>query len=164
MDSNTSLPPPDQYRSLVKRIQSSNYLLNKQLQHICQVNGLRTSGVKAELQRRILDGKLACPFKLSKYVTTASRGRLPLISLSTVRIMLPRGSSKRTWVVDPPDSKLTRPLVQHSKRPTRKATHGHTATSNRASFLRKPAVSLHHMKPFRRPYPLPTTRKACLQT
>ncbi|KUI64483.1 E3 SUMO-protein ligase pli1 [Cytospora mali] len=50
-----SLPPPDQYRALVKRLSSSNYLLNKQLQHICQVNGLRTSGVKAELQRRILD-------------------------------------------------------------------------------------------------------------
>lgn len=61
MDSNTSLPPPEQYRSLVKRLQSSNYLLNKQLQHICLVNGLRTSGVKAELQRRILDGKLALP-------------------------------------------------------------------------------------------------------
>ncbi|KAL2288948.1 hypothetical protein FJTKL_02825 [Diaporthe vaccinii] len=55
MDSNTSLPPPDQYRTLVKRLQSSNYLLNKQLQHICLVNGLRTSGVKAELQRRIVD-------------------------------------------------------------------------------------------------------------
>lgn len=55
MDSNTSLPPLDQYRTLVKRLQSSNYLLNKQLQHICLVNGLRTSGVKAELQRRILD-------------------------------------------------------------------------------------------------------------
>ncbi|ROV98995.1 hypothetical protein VSDG_03796 [Cytospora chrysosperma] len=50
-----SLPPPDQYRALVKRLSSSGYLLNKQLQHICQVNGLRTSGVKAELQRRILD-------------------------------------------------------------------------------------------------------------
>lgn len=50
-----SLPPPDQYRGLVKRLSSSGYLLNKQLQHICQVNGLRTSGVKAELQRRILD-------------------------------------------------------------------------------------------------------------
>ena len=61
MDSNTSLPPPEQYRSLVKRLQSSNYLLNKQLQHICLVNGLRTSGVKAELQRRILDGKLPPP-------------------------------------------------------------------------------------------------------
>lgn len=55
MDSNTSLPTPEQYRTLVKRLQSSNFLLNKQLQHICLVNGLRTSGVKAELQRRILD-------------------------------------------------------------------------------------------------------------
>lgn len=80
MDSNTSLPPPDQYRSLVKRLQSSAYLLNKQLQHICLVNGLRTSGVKADLQRRILDGKLACPFTLSQHVTTASLGWLSLIT------------------------------------------------------------------------------------
>lgn len=79
-----SLPPPDQYRSLVKRLQSSNYLLNKQLQHICGVNGLRTSGVKAELQRRILDGKLACPFKLSRYVTTACPGWVSLINLGIV--------------------------------------------------------------------------------
>jgi hypothetical protein len=56
-----SLPPPDQYRALVKRLSSSGYLLNKQLQHICQVNGLRTSGVKAELQRRILDGEFVPP-------------------------------------------------------------------------------------------------------
>lgn len=61
MDSNTSLPTPEQYRTLVKRLQSSNFLLNKQLQHICLVNGLRTSGVKAELQRRILDGKFHVP-------------------------------------------------------------------------------------------------------
>jgi E3 SUMO-protein ligase PIAS1 len=32
-------------------------LLNKQLQNICQLNGLKTSGVKADLQRRILNGK-----------------------------------------------------------------------------------------------------------
>lgn len=75
MDSNNSLPPPDQYRSLVKRLQSSNYLLNKQLQHICLVNGLRTSGVKAELQRRILEGELVCPFTLPTHPNTQ---RLPI--------------------------------------------------------------------------------------
>ena len=31
-------------------------LLNKQLQHICATNGLRTGGVKAELQNRIKTG------------------------------------------------------------------------------------------------------------
>lgn len=81
MDSNTSLPPLDQYRTLVKRLQSSNYLLNKQLQHICLVNGLRTSGVKAELQRRILDGKFDCPFTLPQNETAASLGRLPIVNL-----------------------------------------------------------------------------------
>lgn len=34
-------------------------LLNKQLQNICATNGLRTSGVKAELQNRIKDGRLS---------------------------------------------------------------------------------------------------------
>lgn len=162
MDSNTSLPPPDQYRSLVKRLQSSNYLLNKQLQHICLVNGLRTSGVKAELQRRILDGKLACPFTLSP-TRNDCQSRLAVTSQLGRRIVLRRGSKGR-WVLDLPNSKLTRPLAQHSKRPTRKAIHEHTATSNKAYFARKPAVSLHHMKPIRPPCPFPTTRKVCLQT
>lgn len=51
-----SLPPVDDHRSLVKRINSSNYFLNKQLQHICSLNGLRTQGVKAELQKRLIEG------------------------------------------------------------------------------------------------------------
>lgn len=51
-----SLPPQDEYRALVKRLQSSNYFLNKQLQHICQVNSLSNRGVKAELQKRIIEG------------------------------------------------------------------------------------------------------------
>lgn len=33
---------------------NSSALLNRQLQSICQLNGLRTSGVKADLQRRIV--------------------------------------------------------------------------------------------------------------
>lgn len=36
------------------------HLLNKHLQTICQSNGLRSSGVKAELQNRIKNGKLRC--------------------------------------------------------------------------------------------------------
>lgn len=162
MDSNNSLPPPDQYRSLVKRLQSSNYLLNKQLQHICLVNGLRTSGVKAELQRRILDGKFACPFTPSP----TRNDHQPWLGVTYKlghRIVLLQGSRGR-WVVNLPDSKLTRPLAQHSKRPTRKAIHGHIATSSKAYFARKAAVSLHHMKPIHPPYPFPTTRKACRPT
>lgn len=39
-------------------------LLNKQLQNICATNGLRTGGVKAELQTRIKDGmSLPHPFR-----------------------------------------------------------------------------------------------------
>lgn len=51
-----SLPPQDDHRALVKRINSSSYFLNKQLQHICSLNGMRTQGVKAELQKRLIDG------------------------------------------------------------------------------------------------------------
>lgn len=50
-----SLPPEDEHRVLVKKISSSSFL-NKQLQHICSLNGLKTQGVKAELQRRLIDG------------------------------------------------------------------------------------------------------------
>jgi hypothetical protein len=81
MDSYTSLPPPDQYRALVKRLQSSNYLLNKQLQHICLVNGLRTSGVKAELQRRILEGEL--PGSVAVLCKAQRLPCLPGLQLST---------------------------------------------------------------------------------
>lgn len=61
-----SLPPADEHRALVKRINSSNYFLNKQLQHICNLNGMRVNGVKAELQKRIIDGMLGdwCAFIL----------------------------------------------------------------------------------------------------
>jgi hypothetical protein len=36
-------------------------LLNKQLQQICSTHGLKTSGVKAELQGRIKNGKFTIP-------------------------------------------------------------------------------------------------------
>lgn len=78
-----SLPPLEQYRALVKRLSSSNYLLNKQLQHICQVNGLRTSGVKAELQRRILDGELTPPL-VSKTFEVVSKTLLPRVVASSL--------------------------------------------------------------------------------
>ncbi|KAG5929649.1 hypothetical protein E4U53_002406 [Claviceps sorghi] len=40
--------------ALVRQVQG-NQLLNRQLSSICQVNGLKSTGVKAELQRRIVD-------------------------------------------------------------------------------------------------------------
>ncbi|QLI68745.1 E3 SUMO-protein ligase pli1 [Metarhizium brunneum] len=40
--------------TLVRLVQG-NQLLNRQLSSICQVNGLKSTGVKAELQRRIVD-------------------------------------------------------------------------------------------------------------
>ncbi|KAH7308209.1 transport protein particle component-domain-containing protein [Stachybotrys elegans] len=40
--------------ALVKQVQSTN-LLNRQLSSVCQVNGLKSTGVKADLQRRIID-------------------------------------------------------------------------------------------------------------
>jgi hypothetical protein len=42
--------------SLQRQVQS-NSLYNRQLSSICQVNGLRSTGVKAELQRRICTRK-----------------------------------------------------------------------------------------------------------
>jgi E3 SUMO-protein ligase PIAS1 len=48
-----SIPKSD-VNSLVKLVQS-NLLLNRQLQTICQINGLRSAGVKAEMQGRIVN-------------------------------------------------------------------------------------------------------------
>lgn len=45
--------------TLVRLVQG-NQLLNRQLSSICQVNGLKSTGVKAELQRRIVDCRF-CP-------------------------------------------------------------------------------------------------------
>ena len=43
---------------LVRRVRS-NGLYNRQLSTVCQVNGLKSTGVKADLQRRITDCKFA---------------------------------------------------------------------------------------------------------
>lgn len=51
-----SLPPPHDHQLLVKRINSSSFLIVKQMQHVCQLNGMRQHGVKADLQRRIVEG------------------------------------------------------------------------------------------------------------
>jgi hypothetical protein len=40
--------------ALVREVRSAS-LYNRQLSSICQVNGLKSTGVKAELQRRIAD-------------------------------------------------------------------------------------------------------------
>ncbi|KAG6001786.1 hypothetical protein E4U21_003803 [Claviceps maximensis] len=40
--------------ALIRQVQG-NQLLNRQLSSVCQVNGLKSTGVKAELQRRIVD-------------------------------------------------------------------------------------------------------------
>ncbi|TLD13620.1 uncharacterized protein PgNI_04571 [Pyricularia grisea] len=54
-------PTKSEIQSLVSLIQS-NTLLNRQLQSICQINGLKGSGVKADLQRRIVE---QLPYNLS---------------------------------------------------------------------------------------------------
>lgn len=45
--------PRHEMLSLVREVQS-NQLFNRQLSSICQVNGLKSTGVKADLQRRII--------------------------------------------------------------------------------------------------------------
>ncbi|KAM3556411.1 hypothetical protein ARSEF4850_005537 [Beauveria asiatica] len=45
--------PKHEVLSLIREIQS-NQLFNRQLSSICQVNGLKSTGVKADLQRRII--------------------------------------------------------------------------------------------------------------
>jgi hypothetical protein len=46
------------HREITNLTAQLSTLLNRQLQQICQANGLSKNGVKAELQRRIVNGKL----------------------------------------------------------------------------------------------------------
>ncbi|OAA71887.1 Zinc finger domain-containing protein, MIZ-type [Akanthomyces lecanii RCEF 1005] len=46
--------PRHEMLSLIREVQS-NQLFNRQLSSICQVNGLKSTGVKADLQRRIIN-------------------------------------------------------------------------------------------------------------
>lgn len=57
--------------AVFRQIKSSG-LFNKQLQFICQVNGLKSSGVKADLQRRISD---------RKYLSSTSSSWFTMLSL-----------------------------------------------------------------------------------
>lgn len=54
------MPSKSEVQSLVMRIQAGNTLLVRNLQAICQINGLSRSGVKADLQRRIIHCEF-CP-------------------------------------------------------------------------------------------------------
>ena len=57
--------PKEDLRALLRAIQTSQ-LLNRQLTVICQVNGLKGTGVKADLQNRIVSGRaLSFAFKVA---------------------------------------------------------------------------------------------------
>lgn len=53
--------PRHELQALVKLV-NSNQLLNRQLSSICQLNGLTSSGVKAALQSRIVNGESRLTF------------------------------------------------------------------------------------------------------
>ncbi|KAK5997423.1 hypothetical protein PT974_02779 [Cladobotryum mycophilum] len=46
--------PQHEVNALLRQVQG-NSLFNRQLSSVCQVNGLKSTGVKAELQRRIIN-------------------------------------------------------------------------------------------------------------
>lgn len=68
--------------TLLRRVQG-NSLFNRQLSSVCQVNGLKSTGVKAELQRRIVHRE---SFRLQRpesrpvcaYPTATVKAALPL--------------------------------------------------------------------------------------
>ena len=62
MATSTIAVPRAEMTSLIRQVQSTQ-LFNRQLSSICQINGLKSTGVKAELQRRIVDRKWNSKFK-----------------------------------------------------------------------------------------------------
>lgn len=80
-----SLPPKAEVQALTKYI-ASNALLNRQLSAICNLNGLKTTGVKNELQKRII----ACTFWHGWAASSPSR--LTLLSTPRVSHTLPQST------------------------------------------------------------------------
>lgn len=67
--------------SLMREVRSAS-LYNRQLSSICQVNGLKSTGVKAELQKRITDRKSQLNSKSLRRHILPPQSSPPQITLS----------------------------------------------------------------------------------
>ncbi|KAG6007720.1 hypothetical protein E4U54_008792 [Claviceps lovelessii] len=79
-----SLISRQEVSALVRQVQG-NQLLNRQLSSVCQVNGLKSTGVKAELQRRIVD-------LIQETVNANDASRFHQVRQSIVNAVLQRSS------------------------------------------------------------------------
>lgn len=66
----SSLIQRNDVSALLRQVQG-NSLFNRQLSTVCQVNGLKSTGVKAELQRRIVNREF--PTRVASHREARSR-------------------------------------------------------------------------------------------
>ncbi|PHH62421.1 hypothetical protein CDD81_7140 [Ophiocordyceps australis] len=114
--------------ALVKQVQSSQFF-NRQLSSICQVNGLKTTGVKAELQRRIVD-------LITEAVNAGDVPRLHQIRQSIINAAGQRSSpsSKNFVTADSSLNLSSSPLSAH-------LSHSVTSFGDRDSPYSQPSFS-----------------------
>ncbi|PSR94206.1 PINIT domain-domain-containing protein [Coniella lustricola] len=106
-----SLPPAEEFRAFLKRINSNNYLLNKQLQHICSLHGMRSNGVKAELQRRLIEA-------ITKAFTQGDATTYREIEQSVIREKAGLGSGTRGYAASTtPTPATTQQQVRNAHAP-----------------------------------------------
>ncbi|KFA65455.1 hypothetical protein S40285_00467 [Stachybotrys chlorohalonatus IBT 40285] len=113
--------------SLVKQIQGTQ-LLNRQLSSVCQVNGLKSTGVKADLQRRIIN--LIQETVNANDVSRFQQIRHSIFHASTQRSspskIIPPIPSRHANLVPPPQS----PLANSFLHPMSSYNPSTTASSN----------------------------------
>ncbi|KAG8407636.1 hypothetical protein J3459_016050 [Metarhizium acridum] len=142
--------------ALVRLVQG-NQLLNRQLSSVCQVNGLKSTGVKAELQRRIVD-----LIQETVNANDASRFQQVRQSITNAASQRPSPSSKAstqrstmTTAAGLPTTQFAPPMTSYNQAATpyqQRGLHGSTSAIN-GRFLNNPFASstgniIFHPSPF----------------
>ncbi|QPG95738.1 hypothetical protein C2857_001876 [Epichloe festucae Fl1] len=141
-----SLIPRQEVSALVRQVQG-NQLLNRQLSSICQVNGLKSTGVKAELQRRIVD-------LIQETVNANDVSRFQQVRQSISNAVLQRSSpssknnTARGTVPVVPAAQFLPPITSLNTAANpyqQRDLHGNAATTNGRSVSHPFACSTNHV-------------------
>ncbi|KAI9147941.1 E3 SUMO-protein ligase pli1 [Paramyrothecium foliicola] len=117
---------------LIKQVQGTS-LFNRQLSSVCQVNGLKSTGVKADLQRRIID--LIQETIAANDVSRFHQIRHSIINAQAQRSSPSKGASSRTNPIQSQSSSLPGSSYLSHSMPSYNHTNGlsrdyHSSPSN----------------------------------
>ncbi|TLS29009.1 hypothetical protein PpBr36_00508 [Pyricularia pennisetigena] len=140
-------PTKSEIQSLVSLIQS-NTLLNRQLQSICQINGLKGSGVKADLQRRIVELIYQCERDRSRFQQIKSS----IDSIKSGNQYYPNAHSSAPSVYGNTPA-ASRAMPTYSQSPTTYPAGGYPASGHSNSYRPNSGFSHHASRTGQSPSP-----------